>query len=72
MIIRKIDAWLYGIEQRIAKWKRSRTPEYRFGANARLLGVPRQANPYLFASTEKAGLWLEGWIDEEAKKCKSK
>ena len=61
---KKLDAWLYGIEQRIAKWKRSRTPEYRAGRKAHRDWKHWNQNPYKPA-TEQFRLWLDGWMDEE-------
>lgn len=61
---KKLDAFFYGIEQRIAKWKRSRTPEYRAGKKAWRDYLNQWQNPYA-PGTEERELWLEGWMDEE-------
>lgn len=66
MLMRKINAWLYGIEQRVAKWKRSRTPEYRAGKKAYRDWKHWNQNPYA-KTTEEHRLWREGWLDEELK-----
>lgn len=63
-MLRKIDAWFYGIEQRIVKWKRSRTPEYRAGQRARCKqGLYLWQNPYQINS-KSYYLWYEGWVSE--------
>lgn len=64
MLLRKLDAWFYGIEQRIAKRKRSRTPEYREGQRARREGRAQWRNPHTHWS-EAYHLWDDGWIAED-------
>lgn len=61
-----LNAKIYGIEQRIAKWKRARTPEYRAGRKAHRDWLHWNQNPYA-RGTEKFELWLEGWMDEEGR-----
>lgn len=63
---KKIDAWLCGIEQRLAKWRRARTPEYRAGRKSRRKGVNHWMIPYA-RGTGEAELWMEGWMDEEGR-----
>lgn len=61
---KKLDAFFYGIEQRYAKWKRTRTPEYRAGRKAHRDWLNQWQNPHA-PGTEQRDLWLEGWMSEE-------
>lgn len=61
-MLKRLNNWLYGIEQRIEKWGRLRNA-YRHGyeSNAKhKVGI--HCNPWP-ARTDEFFRWTEGWLD---------
>ena len=58
-----LNNWLYGLEQRFAKWRKQNSTAYKAGRLARRHGQHKHENPFNPYS-ENAQRWFDGWFDE--------